>query len=128
MELSARGFGIELSDGKLVNALVVLQSAKINFQWYPEFFFLASVNLNVLDAIKGGGYIVVEHNGFFEFFVNASLNIPGSIPVVGGLTLGSVGLGANTQKIWGQVEVLNIDFGIVIRIAPPGISFKPDKA
>ena len=113
LELSARGFGIELSDGKLASALLVLESAKVNFQWYPEFFFLASVNLNVLDAIKGGGYIVVEHNGFFEFFVNASLNIPGSIPVVGGLTLGSVGLGANAQKIWGQVEVLNIDFGIV---------------
>ena len=113
LELSARGFGIELSDGKLASALLVLESAKVNFQWYPEFFFLASVNLNVLDAIKGGGYIVVEHNGFFEFFVNASLNIPGSIPVVGGLTLGSVGLGANAQKIWGQVEVLNIDFGVV---------------
>ena len=113
LELSARGFGVRLSDGKLVNSLLVLNNASVNFQWYPEFYFLASVNMSVLDAIKGGGYIVVEENGFFEFFIKAALQVPGSVPVVGGLTLGSVGLGANAQKIWGQVEVLAMDFGVV---------------
>ena len=113
LQLSLRGFGIELSDGTLANAVPVLNSARLQFDWYPEFYFLSSVNISIYDAIVGSGYIVAEDNGFFEFFVRAALQIPDDIPIIGGMTVAQAGLGANNQKIWGQVEVIGIDLGIV---------------
>ncbi|MBP3338948.1 MAG: hypothetical protein J6L69_06065 [Lachnospiraceae bacterium] len=114
IEASLRGFGVEISDGRLLaNSLLVLQSARLDMQWYPEFDFLASVNVSIVDAIKGGGYIVVEENGFFEFFIHAGLFIPGDIPIIGGLKLAGVGLGANREKIWGSAEVIGLTVGVV---------------
>ncbi|MGN0414182.1 MAG: YDG domain-containing protein [Agathobacter sp.] len=113
LELSLRGIGAELSDGMVLDTIKVLNSAKLQFKWYPEFRFLTSVDLEIFNAIKGGGYIVVEQNGFFEFFVRASLQIPDSVPIVGGIQVGAASLGANSEKIWGSVSVLMIDFGVV---------------
>ncbi len=113
LELSLRGFSLGLSDGKIANAIPVLNSANLSFDWYPEFYFMSSVNISIYDAIVGSGYIVVEDNGFFEFFVRAALQIPGSIPIVGGITIAAAGLGANNQKMWGQVEVIGVSVGVV---------------
>lgn len=113
LELGLRGIGVELTEGKIANSLEVLESAKLQFDWYPEFYFMSSANLNVADIVKGGGYIVVEQSGFFEFFVKASVGVPDSVPLLGGTELASVGLGVNVEKIWGQVNVLFMDFGIV---------------
>ena len=114
IEASLKGFGVEISDGKLLaNSLIVLQSARLDLQWNPEFNFLASVNISIIDAIKGGGYIVVEQDGFFEFFIHAGLYVPGDIPIIGGLKVGGVGLGANKEKIWGSAEVIDLTVGVV---------------
>lgn len=91
----------------------MLEQARLQLDWYPEFYFMSSAYLNIEDIVKGGGYIVVEQNGFFEFFIKASVGIPDDIPLVGGIELASVGLGVNLEKIWGQVNVLFIDLGIV---------------
>ena len=60
LELSLRGIGVELSEGKIANSLEVLESAKLQLDWYPEFYFMSSAYLNIEDIIQGGGYIVVE--------------------------------------------------------------------
>ncbi len=112
LELSLRGIGAELSNGTVANALVVMDSARVELDWYPEFFFLSSVNMNIADVITGGGYIVVEGSGFFEFFIKAALQLPGSLPLIGGLTLADVGLGANADKIWGAANALGVDVGV----------------
>lgn len=113
LELSLCGIGVELTEGKIANSLEVLENAKLQLNWYPEFYFMSSANLNIEDIVKGGGYIVLEQSGFFEFFVKASVGVPDDVPIVGGMELASVGLGVNTEKIWGQVNVLFIDFGII---------------
>ncbi len=111
--LSLQGIGLELSDGKIANALVVLQSANLQFNWYPEFYFLAAANINILDAIVGGGYIVLEESGFFEFFVRAALQIPDSIPLIGGISLAGIGIGVNTERLWGKISLLDLSVGVV---------------
>ena len=113
LELSLRGFGIELSDGKVANAVPVLNRARLQFDWYPSFYFLGSVNVSIYDAIVGSGYIVAEDNGFFEFFVRAALQIPENIPIIGGMQVAQAGLGANNEKLWGQVSVLGTNLGVV---------------
>ncbi len=112
LELSLQGIGAELSNGTVANSIVVMDSARVELDWYPEFFFLSSVNMNIADILTGGGYIVVEESGFFEFFIKAVLQLPGSLPLVGGLSLADVGLGANADKIWGAAEVLGVDVGV----------------
>ena len=110
--LSLQGIDVSLTNGKLANAIPVLNYAGVNLQWYPEFYLMGSVQVSIMDAITGGGYIVVENNGFFEFFLHANLQIPSSIPIVGGISVAGVGVGANADKVWGQVNVLDIPVGI----------------
>lgn len=110
--LSLRGVDVGLSNGKLANAIPVLNYATVNLDWYPEFALMGSVQVSILNAIEGGGYIVVEESGFFEFFLRAALQIPEAIPVVGGIQVAEANLGANMDKIWGQVDVIDIPVGI----------------
>jgi len=110
--LSLRGVDVTLSNGKLLNALPVLNYATVKLDWYPEFYFMGGAKLSVLNAIVGSGYIVVEESGFFEFFIRAALQVPESIPVVGGIQIAGANMGVNLDKIWGQVDVLNIGLGV----------------
>lgn len=110
--LSLRGVDASISNGVLVNALPVLNNASVSLQWYPDFYLEGAVNVSILDAIHGGGYIVVEHDGFFEFFIRAALQIPGSIPIIGGIQIADANLGANQDKIWGQIVVLDVCLGV----------------
>lgn len=110
--LSLRGIDVSLSNGVIANALPVLNNASVSLQWYPEFYLSGAVNVSILDAILGGGYIVVENDGFFEFFIRAAIQIPGSVPIIGGIQLADANLGANAEKIWGQLEALGLKFGV----------------
>ncbi|WP_027399887.1 S-layer homology domain-containing protein [Anaerovorax odorimutans] len=113
LSLSLRGLGIKVSDGVITDTdIKVLNHAQLQFDWYPEFYFLASVSVNVLNIISGGGYIVVQDDGFFEFYVKAGIKIPDEVFFIGGIHLGSVDLGANSDKIWGGIEVIGIKAGV----------------
>ncbi len=113
LALSLRGIGIKVSNGVIADTdIKVLNHAQLQFEWYPEFYFMASVSVNIFEVITGGGYIVVEDDGFFEFYVNASVNVPDVVLFIGGMHLGSVFLGANSQKIWGGIEVIGINAGV----------------
>ena len=119
IELGLTGFELKMRDLKLANELSVMDSASIAFDWYPNFYLLGNVRMNVLDVVKGGGYIILEcvdpeiRQYFYEFFINASINIPDEIPVVGGMQVGAVGLGANSQKLYGMIKALSIPVGVV---------------
>lgn len=111
--LSLRGVDASISNGMVANFLPVLNHASVSLQWYPEFYLSGSVDVNILmGAIIGGGYIVVENDGFFEFFIRAALQIPGSIPIIGGIQIAEANLGANEDKIWGQVVALGTSVGV----------------
>lgn len=77
----------------------------------------ASISVNLFNGvIQGGGYIVLIGENytdwFFEMFAHASVNVPQSIPVFGGMTVAGADLGISTEKIWGNVEILSIRVGI----------------
>lgn len=110
--LSLRGINVSLSNGKVAGAIPVLNYAGIQLDWYPEFYLMGNVRMSVFDAIVGSGYIVVEDDGFFEFFLRAALQIPGNIPIVGGICIADASLGANADKIWGQVSALGLPVGV----------------
>ncbi len=122
VSLGLRGIGLELSDGKVMKVKVI-DSLKLKLDWYPEFYFLASVHLEILEIIQGSGYIVVEQDGFFEFAARAKLSIPDDVEVFGGMTAGAVDLGANATRIYGIVEVLFTNFGVVYYWGKKNVEF-----
>ena len=111
LALSLQGISAELSNGTLANAVAVLDSASLEFDWYPEFFFLASVDMNIYGVLQGGGYLVLEEGGPYEFFIRASLSLPGTLPLIGGLTLADVGMGANAPGRCGHGRQRREDLG-----------------
>lgn len=112
LSLGLRGIGLHLTEGKVMKVKVI-DSLRLKLDWYPEFYFLASINLDILEIIKGSGYIVVEHDGFFEFAARASLKIPEEVPVFGGMNVATIDLGANAVRIYGVAEVLFVKMGVV---------------
>ncbi len=112
LSISLRGVGIKLTEGK-VGGVQVLNSARLKFDWYPEFYFLASVNASILGIINGAGYIVVENDGFFEFYLRVQISIPEDVPLVGGIQVGGADVGASSERLWGNIEVLGIGLGVV---------------
>ncbi len=117
---SLRGMGISLWDGTVtvmpMTSLPILPNAGIQMDWYPEFYFMAHVNVRLAGiglAVNGSGYLTAEESGFYEFFIRAAVSIPTIVPIIGGMTLAGVNMGANDEKIWGQLEALNMKFGVV---------------
>lgn len=115
--LSLTGISFSATDIKLkATEFVVLNKASAALEWYPDIKLQAAIKMGLFDLINGAGYIVLEGKNytdwFFEAFVRASVTIPQSIPVAGGMTVGQVDLGISTEKIWGALKVLFITLGL----------------
>ena len=112
LNLSLQGIGAHLSNGTVANSVAVMDSASLELSWYPDLYFLASVDMNIANVLQGGGYLILKDGGPYEFFIKAGLTLPGNLPLIGGLTLAEVGMGANAEKIWGAAEAMGIRVGV----------------
>ncbi len=99
--------------------LTMITEAKIAAQWVTPWFVSASVEVDVLgwDVIIGKASLFVGQNLIknridFEGFLSAKLQIPSSVPVVGGMPLAGVSLGINNDKMWGSYTLLFISLGV----------------
>lgn len=97
----------------------MLTHALIAAQWVTPWFVMAEAELDIggWDIIIGEAGIFVgqnlEKNRIdFEGYIGATVQIPSSVPVVGGMPLSSVYFGLNNDKIWGGLKVLVISLGI----------------
>ncbi|MBQ5782368.1 MAG: hypothetical protein IIV99_03170, partial [Oscillospiraceae bacterium] len=122
--LSLRGIDVNISNGQfservdettgvITRPQPITMDAGIMIDWYPEFYFQGVVNLMLAKIIEGSGYIIADQSGFFEFFLRAGIQIPADIPIFGGIQITEACLGASTEKIWGQNEVLGMVVGLV---------------
>lgn len=112
ISVSAENIGV-----KAVPGFTAIEKMGLGLEWYPGIDLRANMVVNLLNGvIYGGGYIVLispdYKDVFFEMFARAALGVPESIPVVGGMRIGNVDLGINTDKIWGAVDVLFITLGV----------------
>lgn len=97
----------------------MLTEALIKTQWVTPWFVMAKAEINVCgwDIIVGNASIYIgenleKHRIDFEGAIGAKLKIPGSVPVVGGMTIGRVGVGVNNDKAWGSFGILFIEIGL----------------
>lgn len=56
-------------------------------------------------------------------FAHASVNVPKSVPLFGGMTVAGADLGINTEKIWGNVEILSVRVGIAYYWGDDSVNF-----
>jgi hypothetical protein len=97
----------------------MLTKAMIEAQWVTPWFVRmeAEVDIGGWEVIIGKAGIFVgqnlEKNRIdFEGYIGAKVQIPSSVPVVGGMPLSSVFLGVNNDKLWGSIGILFISLGI----------------
>ena len=118
MGLSLRGVSLEISNGRFseyedqdAGIVIVPQpitmDGQLQLDWYPEFFFLGAVNMALARIITGGGYVVADHTGFYEFFLRAGIQIPGDVPIIGGYQVADMNLGVNNERVWGKMVWLD---------------------
>ncbi len=115
LSLSLRGFSVSLSDIG-VGGIDLVDYVGLSAYWYPKLRFNAGLEVNILDIIEGGGYLLVEENTkdgsiFWEGFVTASVSTPDIFPI-GSITIGTADLGINTNKIWGALHALGMDMSL----------------
>ncbi len=113
--LSLRGFDVSLSNIGVGN-MQLIDYVGLSAYWYPKLRINAGLEVNILDVIEGGGYILVEERTddgsiFWEGFVTATVKTPDIFPI-GSITVGSADLGVNTSKIWGALHVLKMDMSL----------------
>ncbi|WP_127579605.1 S-layer homology domain-containing protein [Paenibacillus koleovorans] len=107
------------ADADKDDLIPMVTKALLEAQWVTPWFIMAQAEVDVL----GIGVIIGEAGLFvgqnlklnridFEGYIGARLQIPDKVPVVGGLPLASVFLGANNDKLWGSVGILLIKLGI----------------
>ena len=121
--LSLRGIDVSLTNGQftehtneetgvVTRPQPITMDASMVIDWYPEFYFEGVVNLMLAMCINGGGYVVADADGFYEFFIRAGVQIPSDTPLIGGISLTDVNMGVNDEKVWGQAEWLDQVIGI----------------
>ena len=101
-----------METGVITRPQPITMDAGMVIDWYPEFYFQGVVNLMLAMCINGGGYVVADADGFYEFFIRAGVQIPSDVPLLGGISLMDVNMGVNDEKVWGQAEWLSQVIGI----------------
>lgn len=97
----------------------MITEAMLEAQWLSPWFVRVGAELDVMgwNIIIGKASIFVGQNleknrVDFEGFISAKVQIPEDVPVVGGIPLNSMFLGANNDKVWGKIGILLISLGI----------------
>lgn len=97
----------------------MITQAMLEAQWITPWFVRANAKLDVMgwNIIVGKASLFVGQNleknrVDFEGFISAKVQIPEPVPVVGGMPLNSMFLGANNDKVWGKIGILLISLGI----------------
>ena len=62
-------------------------------------------------------------NYFFEFFINASVCIPDYVLIIGGMNVAAVGMGVNSEKIYGMVKAMGVKLGVVYYWGDSGVKW-----
>lgn len=107
------------ADADKGDRLPMLTKALLEAQWVTPWFVRVEAEMDIggWDIIIGKAGIFVGQNleknrTDFEGYIGSKIQIPNSVPVVGGMPLSSMFLGVNNDKVWGSIGILFISLGI----------------
>jgi hypothetical protein len=114
LELSLRSIAISFDDlslKKLKDAKFV-DGGRIAVGWYPNFSLNLEAGVNYMQIFKGSLRITAAAGDttkdFVEFMLRVALVLPKYIPVVGGMNIASAELGGGSEKVWGNITLVEI--------------------
>ena len=114
ISLSSQGIEAQLQNVGIAG-ITLIDRIGGSVYWYPNFSLSFGIRVDILDAIIGEGSVVVEETEdgiYFCGYASATIKIPDSIWIIGGLKVGSAAIGIDTDKVWGSAEIIGIGFGI----------------
>ncbi len=130
---SASNLTLEAKDLKVFGEIPAINYVSLGLTWKPNMDIRASMNVHLYGGIiTGAGYIVLTYDDiydcginewFFEMYAQASLQVPDSIPAIGGKTIAGANLGLNSEKLWGGLSILSIDLGVVYYWGESNVKF-----
>ncbi len=128
MEVSGSGVSITASNLKIRDAIEVVKKISVGLQWYPDLKLTGAVYISMFErCIEGQGYMIIlgkdYTDWFFEMYVRAAIQVPSSVPVVGGMAIAAVDLGVSTEKIWGALEALKVVVGVTYYWGEDSVNF-----
>lgn len=133
LTLKATGFKVvgKLGFGEGSKVIPMLTEALIQTQWASPMFIRARAQIDVggWDIIVGSASLFIGENlekgrVDFEGMVSSKIQVPRSVPVVGGMGFG-VRAGANNDQLWAGISLLLVTLGIKYYWGG-GISFMTD--
>lgn len=114
LALSLRSISISFDDlslKKLKDAKFI-DGGMAAIGWYPNFSLNLRAGVTYAQILKGSMQISAGAGGdtkaFFEFVLRVAIVLPKIIPVVGGMEIASAELGGGTEKVWGNITLLEI--------------------
>lgn len=120
LTLKTTGFKVagSLGLGEDDDVLEMLTEALIQTQWVTPMFLTARATIDIggWDIIVGKASLFIgenleKHRTDFEGMISSKIQVPSSVPVVGGLGFG-VRAGANNDKVWAGLTLLFVTLGI----------------
>lgn len=133
LTLKATGFKVvgKLGFGEGSKVIPMLTEALVQTQWASPMFIRARAQIDVggWDIIVGSASLFIGENlekgrVDFEGMVSSKIQIPSSVPVVGGLGFGTRA-GVNNDELWAGISLLFLTLGIKYYWGG-GISFLTD--
>lgn len=115
MSLSLSGFSLE-GDLKLSNdptGKILSMQAGLSARWITPFFINAYGSMSVCDGLLTGGFNIKISDDYFYGYVFASLCIPQSVPLLGGMTLAGVEGAISSDFVGANLKVLGIKLGFI---------------
>ncbi len=114
ISLSPQGIAAQLQNVG-VAGITLIDRIGGSVYWYPSFSLSFGIHVDILDAIIGEGSVVVRETAdgiYFCGYASATIKIPDSIWIIGGLKVGSAAIGIDSDKVWGSAEIIGIGFGV----------------
>ncbi len=112
--LSPQGISAQLQNVG-VAGITLIDRIGGSVYWYPSFSLSFGIRVDILDAIIGEGSVIVKDTAdgiYFCGYASATIKIPDSIWIIGGLKVGSAAIGIDSDKVWGSAEIIGIGFGV----------------
>jgi len=111
-------------DGKLsiANLPGIEITGGLEARWIDPFYIYAYGQIDVFGAIKGGVSITIADNYFYGYGY-VILQIPDSIPIIGGFKLAEIEAAISNQLIGANVRVLGIGMGVVYYWSDGSVDF-----
>lgn len=102
---------VEITGDIGIKGYDIIKGATLRLRWYNPFGFSLSARLEAFGCIRGEVMLQIMQNDFLGT-ASVEVYVPEEVKIIGGLTLAGLGVGVDTEKVWGELKIIGITLGI----------------